>query len=76
MRKIIILSFIAVSVFHNYCTGQAIFTKDSFAEKMLQYQLSNGSWPKKLVDRSFVNYRLPLTKELLQKINNKTIRCY
>ncbi|WSO13915.1 hypothetical protein VUL84_21545 [Sphingobacterium paramultivorum] len=52
MRKISMLSFIAVSVFHNYCTGQTVRTKDSMAEKMLQYQLSNGAWPKQLVDKS------------------------
>lgn len=52
MRKIIIPSFIAVSVFHHYCTGQPPPTKDSLAEKMLQYQLSNGAWPKQLVDKS------------------------
>ena len=73
MRKIIILSFIAVSVFHNYCTGQVVPTTDSLAEKMLQYQLSNGAWPKQLVDKSVVDYRLPLTKELLQKVKKTDI---
>jgi len=73
MRKINILSFIAVSVFHNYCAGQTVFTKDSLAEKMLQYQLPNGAWPKQLADKSVVDYRLPLTKELLQKIRKTTI---
>ncbi|TYR37239.1 pectate lyase [Sphingobacterium phlebotomi] len=42
--------------------------KDSLAEKILIYQLPNGAWGKQLVDRKVVNYVLPLTKELLQKI--------
>lgn len=73
MRKIMILSFIAVSVFHNYCTGQTMLAKDSLAEKMLQYQLPNGAWPKQLVDKSVVDYSLPLTNELLQKIKTTAI---
>jgi hypothetical protein len=73
MRKTIILSFIAVPVFHNYCTGQAVPTKDSLAEKMLQYQWSNGSWPKQLIDKSIVDYRFPLTKELLEKVKKTDI---
>ena len=67
------LSFIAVSVFHNYCTGQTASTKNSVAEKMLQYQLSNGAWPKQLVDKSVVDYSLPLTKERLQQIKKTDI---
>ncbi|MBD1424072.1 pectate lyase [Sphingobacterium arenae] len=43
--------------------------KDSLAEKVLVYQLPNGAWGKQLVDKKAVNYALPLTKELLQKIN-------
>ncbi|MGF7024716.1 MULTISPECIES: pectate lyase [Sphingobacterium] len=73
MRKTIMLSFIAVSVFHHYCIGQTVPTKDSLAEKMLQYQLSNGAWPKQLFDKSVVDYRLPLTKELLQKVKKTAI---
>ncbi|RZF60394.1 pectate lyase [Sphingobacterium corticibacterium] len=42
--------------------------KDSLAEKVLVYQLPNGAWGKQLVDKKAVNYALPLTKELLQKI--------
>ncbi|PRD46535.1 pectate lyase [Sphingobacterium haloxyli] len=41
--------------------------KDSLAEKVLVYQLPNGAWGKQ-VDKKAVNYALPLTKELLQKI--------
>lgn len=42
--------------------------KDSLAEKVLVYQLPNGAWGKQLMDKKAVNYALPLTKELLQKI--------
>lgn len=73
MRKIAILSFIAVSVFHHHCTGQSLTSKDSLAEKMLIYQLPNGAWPKQLVDKSVVDYKLPITKEILQKIKNTAI---
>lgn len=41
---------------------------DSTADKMLAYQLSNGGWPKQLEDKSVVNYSLPLSPELLEKI--------
>lgn len=41
---------------------------DSIAEKMLVYQLSNGAWPKQLVDKSVVKYEYPLTDALLEKI--------
>ncbi|WP_286861559.1 MULTISPECIES: pectate lyase [Sphingobacterium] len=73
MRKIAILSFIAVSVFHHHCAGQSLTSKDSLAEKMLIYQLPNGAWPKQLVDKSVVDYKLPITKEILQKIKNTAI---
>ncbi|PUV23280.1 pectate lyase [Sphingobacterium athyrii] len=73
MRKIAILSFIAVSVFHHHCAGQSLTSTDSLAEKMLIYQLPNGAWPKQLVDKSVVDYKLPITKEILQKIKNTAI---
>ncbi|WP_104383553.1 pectate lyase [Sphingobacterium sp. HMA12] len=73
MRKTAILSFIAVSVFHHHCIGHPSTSKDSLAEKMLQYQLSNGAWPKQLADKSVVDYKLPITKEILQKIKKTAI---
>jgi PelA/Pel-15E family pectate lyase len=73
MRKIAILSLIAVAVLHNQGIGQSLITKDSLAEKMLVYQLSNGAWPKQLVDKSVVDYSLPLTNKLLQKIKTTAI---
>lgn len=42
--------------------------KDTLAEKMLVYQLPNGGWGKQLDDKSTVDYKLPLTKELLNKV--------
>lgn len=42
---------------------------DSLAEKVLVYQLSNGAWGKQLIDKKAVNYTLPLTEKLLQKIS-------
>ncbi|WP_343557820.1 pectate lyase [Sphingobacterium sp.] len=73
MRKIAILSLIAVSARYNQGIGQTMTTKDSLAEKMLVYQLSNGAWPKQLLDKSVVDYSLPLTHELLQKIKTTAI---
>jgi len=46
---------------------------DSTADKMLVYQLNNGGWPKQLEDKSVVNYDLPLTPELKEKIKNTTV---
>jgi len=43
--------------------------RDSLAEKVLIYQLPNGAWGKQLVDKKAVDYALPLTDELLQKID-------
>lgn len=52
--------------------AQSVFAqeklKDSLAEKVLIYQLPNGAWGKQLIDKKAINYALPLTKELLQKI--------
>ncbi|HLS95584.1 MAG TPA: pectate lyase [Sphingobacterium sp.] len=42
--------------------------KDSLAEKLLIYQLPNGAWPKQLADKRAVNYSVPLTEDLLKKI--------
>jgi len=42
--------------------------KDQLAEKMLVYQLANGGWPKQLSDKKAIDYSLPLTEELQQKI--------
>jgi len=46
---------------------------DSVADKMLVYQLNNGGWPKQLEDKSVVNYDLPLTPELKDKIKATTV---
>ncbi|WP_442588826.1 pectate lyase [Pedobacter sp. AW31-3R] len=46
--------------------------KDSLAEKMLIYQLSNGGWPKQLENKSVVNYSLPLTESLMELIKQTT----
>ncbi|MFC4211963.1 pectate lyase [Pedobacter lithocola] len=45
---------------------------DSIADKMLVYQLSNGGWPKQLQDKSVVNYDLPLSPALNEKIKATT----
>ncbi len=42
--------------------------KDELAEKMLVYQLANGGWPKQLVDKKAIDYSLPLTAALREKI--------
>lgn len=44
--------------------------KDTLAEKMLVYQLPNGGWGKQLIDKSVVNYELPIDKNLLKKIQS------
>ncbi|WP_426478955.1 pectate lyase [Chryseobacterium sp. CBSDS_008] len=44
--------------------------KDTLAEKMMIYQLPNGGWGKQLVDKSVVNYTLPVDKALLKKIKS------
>jgi PelA/Pel-15E family pectate lyase len=63
---------IACTVLSSCATAQnAVNTTaktDSIAEKMLVYQLSNGGWPKQLVDKSVVRYENPLTAALLEKI--------
>lgn len=46
------------------CTAQ---TKDTLAEKVLVYQLPNGGWGKH-VDKTAVDYSLPIDKVLLSKI--------
>lgn len=59
----------------SYCLSILCFSafgqeplKDTLAEKILVYQLPNGAWGKQLVDKKAVNYSLPLTKDLRQKI--------
>ncbi|RZJ65886.1 MAG: pectate lyase [Flavobacterium sp.] len=49
---------------------QIAYKIDETAEKMLVYQLSNGGWPKQLVDKSVVNYDKPIDDELLAKIKS------
>ncbi|MXV49483.1 pectate lyase [Pedobacter sp. HMF7647] len=44
--------------------------RDSIADRMLVYQLSNGGWPKQLDNKSAVNYDLPLTETLKTEIKN------
>ncbi|WP_293957269.1 MULTISPECIES: pectate lyase [unclassified Sphingobacterium] len=73
MKKIAIVSFIAAFLLCRPCVAQGLAAKDSLAEKMLVYQLTNGAWPKQLADKSVVDYKLPLTKELLQKIKKTDI---
>jgi PelA/Pel-15E family pectate lyase len=41
---------------------------------MLIYQLENGAWSKQLVDKSVVNYELPLNQNLLKKIKETGIQ--
>ncbi|GGG64934.1 pectate lyase [Epilithonimonas arachidiradicis] len=43
-------------------------TKDTLAEKILLYQLPIGGWGKQLEDKSVVDYKLPIDKNLLRKI--------
>ncbi|UKT63696.1 pectate lyase [Pedobacter mucosus] len=50
------------------CYAQSL--TDSTADKMLVYQLGNGGWPKQLEDKSVVNYDLPLSATLLEKIKS------
>lgn len=70
MKKIYIINIILAGLYYSYCNAQQSVSKDTLAEKMLIYQLSNGAWPKQLTDQSVVNYQLPLTEELRQKIRN------
>lgn len=49
---------------------QIAYKIDETAEKMLVYQLSNGGWPKQLVDKSFVSYEKPIDADLLAKIKS------
>lgn len=58
---ILILGLFTVSV-------SAQEKKDSLAEKILLYQLPVGGWGKQLEDKSVVDYNLPISKNLLQKI--------
>ena len=53
--------------------NRALVQKDSIAEKMLIYQLDNGAWPKQLKDNSVVNYNLPFSDALLEKIKQTGI---
>lgn len=68
MMKIKILLTIACSTLLMSCYAQ--LPTDSTADKMLVYQLGNGGWPKQLEDKSVVDYALPLTPELLEKIKS------
>lgn len=70
MKKIYIINIVLAGLYYPYCNAQQSVSKDTLAEKMLIYQLSNGAWPKQLTDQSVVNYQLPLTEELRQKIRN------
>lgn len=49
---------------------QIAYKIDETAEKMLVYQLSNGGWPKQLVDKSVVSYEKPIDADLLAKIKS------
>jgi len=66
MIKPKVLLTLACSMFLMSCYAQ--MPTDSMADKMLVYQLGNGGWPKQLEDKSVVNYSLPLTPELLDKV--------
>lgn len=58
-------------VFQGFClyaTAQTTFKTDSIVDKMLTYQLSNGAWPKQLVDKSVVNYKKTITPALMETI--------
>ena len=59
------IALLAISFLTMACTAQ---TKDTLAEKVLVYQLTNGGWGKHLEDKSTVNYDLPLSKELTRTI--------
>lgn len=68
MMKIKILLTVVCSTLLMSCYAQ--LSTDSTADKMLVYQLGNGGWPKQLEDKSVVDYALPLTPELLEKIKS------
>jgi len=60
---------LGLAVFSLSFTGiTAQVKKDTLAEKILVYQLPNGGWGKQLDDKSTVDYKLPLTKELISKV--------
>ncbi|NGM65500.1 pectate lyase [Sphingobacterium sp. SGR-19] len=63
--RFLILFYCLLSLSHLVLAQEKL--KDSLAEKVLVYQLPNGAWGKQ-VDKKAVNYALPLTKELIQKI--------
>ncbi|PWS27701.1 pectate lyase [Pedobacter yonginense] len=66
--KIKIILTLICSILLTSCYAQT--ATDSTADKMLVYQLGNGGWPKQLEDKSVVDYALPLTPELLEKIKS------
>lgn len=77
MKKIIFSALLSFSLLgcHAQKAGEhKPVQKDSLAEKMLVYQLENGAWPKQLVGGSVVNYDLPLSKDLLEKIEKTGIQ--
>lgn len=77
MKKIIFSALLSSSLLgcHAQKAGEhTAVQKDSLAEKMLVYQLENGAWPKQLADKSVVNYTLPLSKDLLEKIKKTGIQ--
>ena len=65
-RKTLFLAAL-ISGFH---PAQAQIQKDSLADKILLYQLPNGAWPKQLIDKSVVDYRLPINGPLSKKIKD------
>ncbi|RNL49743.1 pectate lyase [Pedobacter jejuensis] len=68
--KIKIFLLLGFGTFLMSCYAQ--MPTDSIADKMLVYQLSNGGWPKQLEDKSVVNYDLPLSPALKEKIKATT----
>lgn len=66
LLTVIYLSLSSCAVAQN--TNQTNVKVDETAEKMLVYQLSNGAWPKQLVDKSVVSYEKPIDADLLAKI--------
>lgn len=67
--KIICLAALTLSLY----PLRAQIQKDSLADKILLYQLPNGAWPKQLIDKSVVDYRLPIDGRLRKKIKDTGI---
>jgi PelA/Pel-15E family pectate lyase len=52
--------------------NQSVAKSELIADRMLNYQLSNGGWPKQLLDKSVVKYENTIDDVLLAKIKATT----